>query len=759
VAVFRFGVKPTSGVSLTCRLDQQPPEACRSPKVYRELAVGGHRFSVTAALGGQRAADGWRWSVLAALPEADPDDLSIFAPEPRVRPSPRRLGATPPPPTISGRCAIAWEAETDAVYYARNPDRACWTGSTAKIMTLHGMLWAIERGYLALKDRYAYSGASVKQGCTCIGNYRRGGLGRGVRPEDVAKVGERTTVQDMLYGIAMSAAQPTVSAGELVAQAAFHDRKTPPSTDEEAHELEIEFVRDVMRPHAAHAGATNANLVNEHGGHESLDESALPGGSKASARDFVHMWAHGIQDSPLFLKILGLTKYVHTNTVPSPPSRTTYEFTKGYSYYPGIEGDKNGSVDPPDDPRWSSIVASAKRLGRRVIVDVMEADGDKETPEDAAVDAGKIFAHAFAKIFTPVRKAFASPKGSVVDEALDCAGARTCVSATVGPTGLRVQAWSVGLDRNSITATGTGSVTGAGLQEVDVAYLGSSGKGKSAVAGTVVTAVRSGTSINLRTWRLQGSGKSPVPSALSASEQGKDIQLLRLGHTRLLTALTLGTNIVRMATWEIGRGGGLTKLKQADGYKAFEVALAPSVLRPDGFVIATQFNSRTNVSAWAVSPSGVITLHGWSQLAARNHPSITRLADGNYALAGADLNGDVTVDYLHIQGPEKSITHLGSMGPYPASVAETRLVPLSLSAVLLAVRDGAQLKLIPMEWDKRFQKKGNHDYFKLGVAKGGSLSGLDMAGLAPNKAAGDVVVASRVAGTLQLGVWRVGAKS
>ena len=513
-SAFRFSSNPTSGVSFTCRLDQQAPEACRSPKVYRDLAVGTHRFTVTASLGSQRAADGWRWSVLAGLPEADPDDLSIFAPEPRVRPNPKRLGRAAPAPNISGTCGIAWEAETDAVYYAKNPDRPCWTGSTAKIVTLHGMLWAIERGYLALKDRYAYSGASVKQGCTCIGNYRRGGLGRGVEPKDVAKVGERTTVQDMLYGIAMSAAQPTVSAAELVAQAAFHDKKTPPSTDEEARELEIEFVRDVVRPHAAHAGATNANLVNEHGGAESLDSDVLPGGSKASARDFVHMWAHGIQDSPLFLKILGLTKYVHTNTVPSPPSRTTYQFEKGYSYYPGIEGDKNGGVDPDGDgagPAYSSLVASSKRLGRRVIADVMESDGDKATPEDAAADAGKIFAHAFAKIFKPIKKATAGPKGSIQDQALDCLGARACVTAAVGPTGLRLSAWLVGPDRKSIGATGTGSVKGDGLEQVDVAYLGAAGAGKAGLSGTVVTAARSGTSIELRTWRLRDPGSLWFP--------------------------------------------------------------------------------------------------------------------------------------------------------------------------------------------------------------------------------------------------------
>ena len=227
----------------------------------------------------------------------------------------------------------------------------------------------------------------------------------------------------------------------------------------------------------------------------------------------------------------------------------------------------------------------------------------------------------------------------------------------------------------------------------------------------------------------------------------------------MLTALTMGNQVVRLTTWEIGRGNVLTRLQPSYSWKAFEVALAPSALRPDGFVAATQFNSRTKVTAWAVSPSGVITMHGSSELAGRNHPSITRLADGNYALAGTDLNGDVTVDYLHVQAKGKPIQVRGSMGPYPASVTEIQLVPLALSGVLLGVRDGGELKLIPMEWDKRFEEFGNHDYYKLAVAGGDALSGLDMAGLVPNKAAGDAVVAGRMSGKLQLGVWRVGAKS
>ena len=328
---FRFSSNPKSGVSFTCRLDQQTPEACRSPKVY--LDTRRHAPLLSDRIAGEPAGGGRMALVLLpslpeATPEEDEDDLTSFTPAPRVRPRAGPLGRELGAPAITARCAIAWEPEADADYYEKNPDRPCWTGSTAKIMTLHGLLWAIKRGLLSLADRFSYTSNSVEQGCTCIGTYA---TDRGRRAAiDIAQVGEQTTVRDMLYGIAMSAAQPTVSAAELVASIALYDTKAAPKTKAEAEKLEIEFVRDIMRPHAAHAGATNTNLVNEHGGAASLDNGVLPGGSKASARDLALRWAHGIQDSPLFLKVLGLDNYEHTNTTPgSSRRRTAYASASG----------------------------------------------------------------------------------------------------------------------------------------------------------------------------------------------------------------------------------------------------------------------------------------------------------------------------------------------------------------------------------------------------------------------------------------------
>jgi D-alanyl-D-alanine carboxypeptidase len=667
-------------------------------------------------------------------------------------------------PTITGRCAIVWEPRTDSVLYQKNPDRSCWTGSTAKIMTLHGLLWAIKRGHLELDDTYAYSEKSAAQGCTCIGSYLKD-KPEDVKPQEVAKVGERTTVRDMVYGIAMSAAQPTVSAAELVAQVLFHDTTEPPSTSDESSELEVEFVRDVMRPHAAHAGATKTAFVNEHGGHLSVDDDALPGSSKGSARDFVRMWDHGSTESPLFLQALNLDSYEHVNHIPSISSVHAYRFSKGYSYYPGIEGDKNGGVTPEGEPTWSSIVAGSLRLGRRLVVDVMEADGDKNTEDDAASDAAKALAYSFAKIFTPVEQAATSLKGSISDHALDCLGATRCVGVTSSGDELRADVWAVPTDRKKIERLGSGAAETAAelVTEVDVAYLGSSGSGKEALTGRFVTAARSAGAIELRGWKIPpGPSRAPLPGA-TAALYGSEVELLRLGPTRFIVAVISPNGYLRLSAWALGRGGSLSKLYELSTGRAEEIALAASD-RPMGFVTFVR-RVKTRLTAWAVASSGAISKHSSSKafgsvdLGPKAHLSVARLATGVYATAGMDQNRGLLVSYFQLQGLNDEIKRLAVMGPFPGDVTETQLVGLSKDAVLIGARDAGKLRLIPMEWDKRFDDwKGNHDYFKLGVATGSASSGFDLAQLGTGAAVADIIVGAKASGKLELTAWRLGAK-
>jgi hypothetical protein len=224
-----------------CSLDGEAPAACASPAWYAGLAPGRHEFRVRGADG--RASSDWAahtWQVFAA--ESPPRVIPSIAvtpdlmpPPPDPPPPPKKLFFKLPAPNITAKCAIVWEAAGNKAWYQKNPDGLCYTGSTAKIMTLHAALWALKQGYFTLGEELAYSARAVKQGCTCIGSYLKdkpADWNPDTDPHAYADVGEVTEFQDALYGVAMSAAQPTVAIAEIVAQAVLHGNKNPAPSEQ-----------------------------------------------------------------------------------------------------------------------------------------------------------------------------------------------------------------------------------------------------------------------------------------------------------------------------------------------------------------------------------------------------------------------------------------------------------------------------------------------------------------------------------------------
>ena len=174
-----------------------------------------------------------------------------------------------------------------------------------------------------------------------------------------------------------------------------------------------------------------------------------------------------------------------------------------------------------------------------------------------------------------------------------------------------------GADRS----VGAGPVRAADLDDVDIASLGSTGTGKGSLVTTAVTAERSVTTITLRPWRIRAGG-APVPTGSIVELAGKHAQVLTLGPARFLTAVIAPSSEVRLTTWSIGKAGTITMLDDEFESKAFDIAVAPSRIRPSGFIAATSFNNDTGVTAWAVLSSGHITRHSsLSPLPGRNNPS------------------------------------------------------------------------------------------------------------------------------------------
>lgn len=390
------------------------------------------------------------------------------------------------PPELSSRCAIVWEPELNITYFEKNADEHCITGSTAKIMTIHGTIWAIRNGYLDYSDPVLYSQKSVDQACTCIGDYEinKGTWPRGVSAIDIAQVGEKSTVEEALYGVAMSAAQPTVSLAELVAARYSLKTMTQAATPEESTEREIRFVNDVMNPLAAGMGATNTKFMNEHGDWKPLKPGVWEGNPYASPRDFVRMWNAMVNYDDNFLKYTGLEYFKYNSIVPDIPNvsakSSTYVFSKIYDYYPRIEGDKSGGTTPPGRNELTSLVSGSTRLGRRLLVDVMEADVLVEPRNSHYGDTARLYKYAFEKIFKP--RQFGSMKTAqpTIDLAMDCTTSGYCVSGEVTAshqlvlrvlrfdraTGVILQSWTRPAKASS------GKFDPESIAEVEVIYVG-----------------------------------------------------------------------------------------------------------------------------------------------------------------------------------------------------------------------------------------------------------------------------------------------
>ena len=482
----------------------------------------------------------------ATTPGAPPP-IEVLPPPPDPPPAPpgAKLWFKLVLPQIGANCAFAREEKTGKVFFQKNPDQHCWTGSTAKIYTLHVALEAERNGTVALTDAIPYSQKMVDQACTCMGNYAKDNSYDSATstwtypPKSYAHLGETISLKDALRGVAMSAAEPTVGIAEFVANAHFHGQKATGATTAASTSLEKEFVT-LMNAHVAALGLSDTLYANEHGGAGPLPGLQAP---YSSARDMVRMWDHSVADDARFLEIMGLRDFDVTTTI-KVPVYEFFHFHKGYGYYPKLEGDKNGGVTPPSSPEYSSVVTASTRLGRRLTADVMQSGGWKTHP-NAADDTGAVLDYSFRQIFNPKLRGAGMYQPKATFQALECYGKRRCISCVPDtapadrdlgrrrPGEPRLEAVEHDDDDVGQACTTKACISGPpgpSYSEIDVAHLGvitvpftQPTKGPASISAggksirLFVTAVRTATrEITLTTWRLNATAPSSSSQPMAA---------------------------------------------------------------------------------------------------------------------------------------------------------------------------------------------------------------------------------------------------
>jgi hypothetical protein len=545
-----------------------------------------------------------------------------------------------------------------------------------------------------------------------------------VQNVDIGKVGERSTFEDALYGTAMSAVEPTVTVAEQVAAAVMLGTKNPANSEEESINRRVIFARDIMNAHAAEAGATNTVFMNEHGGDLPVKDGIWQGLPKASARDFVFMWNHFVTEDPRFLQILGLRDYEHTTLTPSLSSINTYKFSKWYGYYPKIEGDKSGGVTPQGVGfEYTSLVGSSKRLGRRLVFDVMESDNGSNFK-----DTAEILAYSFARIFTPKKVGENGGHIKIIDQAVDSFGSDRFVSAFLDGDGeLGFSTWQV--------------ASGA------VSHLWSSPE--------------------LAVTYLPGEAPPPKNSSIDVSYLGDLTPQYSVPKRVFVTIIRKNdaNQTVVLSTWHITNNNTVLPLKSNEWIAGMAPDVAIERLSNNQFVSAARRSSdgKLQLHSYSVDNAGKIAHFGWSgSNKPRSRISLVQIDVAKYATAGSEQSpdGPVVVNLWRIghQGGSGSITQMGEMGPYPGDVTGTALSSIKPGGVVLASQGITKLGLSPMEYHQRFKDdNGNEDYFKLGLAAAEKAEMIDIAILSSSSGKGTYVTSFKTsAEKLKVIVWNIG---
>lgn len=223
---------------------------------------------------------------------------------------------------ITALAAVLMDAGSGQVLYSKEPDLHWPPASITKVMTMLLVVEALEQGKIKLEDQVPVSDEA----------YRMGGSQIWLDP------GERLTVKDLLYAIALQSANDAcIALAEHLAGS------------------ETAFVQ-LMNERAKELGAKNTNFTNAHGLHDP--------DFYVSAMDMA-LFAREAVKHPKLLEFTstfqeylrgGKTWLVNTNRL--------------LRFYQGADGLKTGSHSQAK----SNLVATAKRDGLRLIAVVLGAE-------------------------------------------------------------------------------------------------------------------------------------------------------------------------------------------------------------------------------------------------------------------------------------------------------------------------------------------------------------------------------------------------
>lgn len=646
-----------------------------------------------------------------------------------------------PLPALSAERALVLDPSTGEELYAKNADSRALQGSIAKILTLHTALVALESGFVSLSDPVALSTRATQQPCTCLVDNDGNGL-----PDSLPL--EVFTFEQLLYGISVSAGEATDAVAEHVGGAMYFFTKEP-SGSIEVSEMRMRAFLEVANVHAQHAGATDSYFATVHGGDvcdfsigcgpacagiiscsdtatcfpptgpppTTMNDPSVCGGG-TTVRDLAALWQHAAADHPMFLQILGTRAYG-----PFSSSLSDYTITKNFSYYPGVDADKNGG----STMCVTCFLSQATRGGRTLYAVLLQS-------QNAFADVAALLRYGFARLFGPDRReSSGSLGGKAGRHALGCGETGDAASAVVTPSGrVRLILWWVDTDTGTLEKVdqwtepvyvplqlppgglfpeSVAGLVGRAMDEadrilppaddglsvapffstepdVDVAVLGSQ--------WVVATVARDG-GVEAFLWRLVTTPKPGAPTIELVSRKkltnGAKARVERLSDDTILLGSLVGDTVF-LTTWRVDAGGfdQLGGTSGNPGALEFSLAAEAAVLR-GGWqaVVATRRPADSRLVLWSadIDSGGSVSwqTNSGTLAGAVRHPSVVRNGPSAYATAvtvGDAPTGPVKVIFWSVAagGSFTRLNDTAEAGVEPAS--GTAIAAMDADAVLTA---------------------------------------------------------------------------
>lgn len=623
--------------------------------------------------------------------------------------------------------------------------------STVKVMTLHLALRAIKQGKFGLNTKLVISDYAISQLCNCFPD---GYMNKAGDDYGVLLKGDAMPVITALYSIGLSHGEPTMAIAELVANATLHAKVQAGASVAESKILETEFIK-LMNAEAGLLSLDDTHYTSVHG--------APSPSQRTSVQDLARLWDIAIAEHPSFLTYMGSRK--DPNLVWYPKGIEPYSWPmkwveRGFGYYPGIDGDKNGCCTP-GMAQDIALVARATRADRSLTASVLLATDWTEATEDAA----ELFRWGYEEIFRPTEWAEASHGSSVAQHhAIACyAGTEVVTASHTANNALELIRWSVRPGSSVINKVTTLAQAGGAIGDVDVAWVGPHRIATvSEAVGRVVPTIRAnlyGTDDGLYLIQSLDLGAGNHPQVERMNSQRITVAFLAGGALELRTlavapsGLSLENSLTQSGSWSDVKLAQTTSPLSGSPGPGNNELVAAALTTPTGALYT---------KGYSIDPTtGYISTAGSLFLGVGSGADVVRSGPlGHYAVSLRKLNGALQVIFLEGEGPDP--IRIGSVEHSSNPVFQTAVAALGqheFSAVVAERRPGGRLAMSVWDLDER-QEMPNTDFDRLSFADAapGSVQAPTLCELSWGPGNGNYVTSVRgPSGELKLSAWQVGS--